>query len=173
MFLDEPGAWGAQTQRRTESCRFPGRSNKCTPRGRRFESVRGLSPKAPHRGCCTKPRSGAFYVLRWPAGIAFGPTRGSRSGEAAASGRQRFRDRRLRVCEAGAPEFEQVVGGCYQLPLGLAGGEAASEEAVAAPDHLRVREDGFDDLLASPIESPSFGRREHRLDPLCFLSLAR
>jgi len=30
--LEAARAWGAQTQRRTESCRFPGRSNKCTPR---------------------------------------------------------------------------------------------------------------------------------------------
>lgn len=42
---------------------------------------------------------------------------------------QRFGDRRLRVSEAGAPEFQQVVSGCDQLPLGLAGGEAAPEEA--------------------------------------------
>src|SRR6266511_4444206 len=45
------------------------------------------------------------------------------------------------VSEPGAPEFEQVVGRGDQLPLGLTGGEAASEEAVAAPDHFRVRED--------------------------------
>src|SRR6266516_1826325 len=41
--------------------------------------------------------------------------------------------------EAGAPEFEQVVGGCDQLPFGLARAEAATEEAVGAADAFRVR----------------------------------
>src|SRR6266700_5819658 len=76
------------------------------------------------------------------------------------------------LCEAGAPEFEQVVGGCDQLPFGLARAEAATEEAVGAADAFRVREDGFDDLLASAVERLSLGLRERRLDSLRFVALA-
>ena len=63
------------------------------------------------------------------------------------------------------------MGGCDQLPFGLAGGEAAAEEAVGAPDVFRLREDRFDDLLASAVEQLPFGSREHRLDPLRFGAL--
>jgi hypothetical protein len=69
-------------------------------------------------------------------------------------------------------EFEQVVGRGDQLPLGLAGSEAVAEEAVAPPDHLRVREDGFDDLLAATVERLSLWCRERGPDPFCFRALA-
>jgi hypothetical protein len=49
------------------------------------------------------------------------------------------------------------MGGCDQLPFGLAGGEAAAQEAVAAPDVFRVREDRLDDLLAPAVERLAFG----------------
>src|SRR6266852_9493455 len=94
----------------------------------------------------------------------------ARSAPVASTG-LRFRDRRCGLSEAGAPELEEVVGGCDQLPFGLAGGEAAAEEAVGAPDVFRVREDRFDDLLASAVEQLPFGSREHRLDPLRFGAL--
>src|SRR5712691_2929816 len=43
----------------------------------------------------------------------------ARSAPVASSG-LRFRDRRCGLCKAGAPELEEVVGGCDQLPFGLA-----------------------------------------------------
>jgi hypothetical protein len=64
------------------------------------------------------------------------------------------------------------VGGGDQLPLGLAGGETAAEEAVGAPDEFCMGEDRYDDLLASPVERLPFRAREHRLDPLRFVALA-
>jgi hypothetical protein len=81
--------------------------------------------------------------------------RSRRGGRTIGSGSQGFH--RLRAGEAGTPKFEQVVGGGDQLPFGLAGSEAASEEAVAAPDDFRVCEYGFDDLLSPSVERLSFG----------------
>src|SRR6266508_3356244 len=74
---------------------------------------------------------------------------GGRRGARGRSNGRRQGPRGGRSCssEAGAPEFEQVVGGGDQLPLGLAGGEAAAEKAVGAANAFRVREDRFDDLL--------------------------
>jgi hypothetical protein len=82
-----------------------------------------------------------------------------RSVSVRVSAGQRLRDRRCGLSEAGAPEFEQVMGGCDQLPFGLAGGEAAAQEAVGAPDAFRVREDRLDDLLAPALERLPFGSR--------------
>ena len=48
-----------------------------------------------------------------------------------------------------AQELEEVVGGCDELPFGVAGGEAAAHEALGASDGLGVREHGLDDLLSS------------------------
>src|SRR6266851_4903768 len=94
----------------------------------------------------------------------------TRSAPVASTG-LRFRDRRCGLSEAGAPELEEVVGGCDPLPFGLAGGEAAAEEAVGAANAFRVREDRFDDLLASTVERLPFRCRQHRLNPPCFLAL--
>src|SRR6266508_453144 len=91
---------------------------------------------------------------------------------ATSSGGQWFRCLRLRVGVPGAPEFEQVVSGCDQLPFGLAGGEAAAQEAIGSANAFRVREDRLDDLLASAVERLPFRFREHRLDPARFVALA-
>ena len=97
---------------------------------------------------------------------------GRASGRPIASGGLRFCGRRFPADEGGAPELQQVVGSGDQLPLGLAGGEAAAQEAVAAPDDFRVREDRFGDLLAATVERLALGCREHGLDPFCFCALA-
>jgi hypothetical protein len=60
------------------------------------------------------------------------------------------------------------MGGCDQLPLG----EAAAEEAVGAADEFRVREDRFDDLLASAVERLPLGLRDNRFDRSRFVALA-
>ena len=73
---------------------------------------------------------------------------------------------------AGAPEFEEVVGGGDELPFGLAGLEAAALEAVDAADELGVGEDGFDDLLAASVERLSGRCVQNRFDPLGFVALA-
>jgi len=64
------------------------------------------------------------------------------------------------------------VGGGDELPFSLAGGEAAAEEAIAAPDEFGVREDRLDDLLAPAVERLASGFRQQPLDPTCFLALA-
>src|SRR5215213_4926238 len=85
---------------------------------------------------------------------------------------QRLRDRGSRPSKAGAPEFEQVVGGGDELPLRPAGGEPAAEEAVAAPNGLDLGEDRLDYLLTSAVERSPLRGREHRLDPPSLVALA-
>jgi hypothetical protein len=73
---------------------------------------------------------------------------------------------------AGAPEFEEVVGGRDELLFGLAGLEAAALEAVDSADELGVGEDGFDDLLAASVERLPGGCVEDCVDPVGFFTLA-
>src|SRR6266700_5441448 len=98
------------------------------------------------------------FAREWVRSAGFGWWRWSASSQSAGQG---FRDRLCCLSEAGAPEFEQVVGGCDQLPFGQTGSEAAAEEAVGAADEFCVHEDRFDDLLASTVERLPLSLREH------------
>src|SRR6266542_4451498 len=126
-----------------------------------MQKVVGSSPiirfnKAPLGGCCTKPQRGGFLLPRGSDGSTVGSGGGWRRSVSASSAGRWLRDRRCCRSKTGTPEFEQVVGGCDQLPLRLAGGEAAAEEAVGAADAFRLREDGLDDLLAATVKRLPF-----------------
>src|SRR6266496_1075038 len=130
-----------------------------------MQKVEGSSPfirfsESPAQRLLHKTSERGFSIVRAEVDGSAGFRIGSARSASASSAGERFRDLLCYLSEAGAPEFEQVVGGCDQLPLGLAGGEAAAEEAVGAPDAFRVREDRFDDLLTSAVERSTFRRRQ-------------
>src|SRR6266545_5516884 len=129
----------------------------CHAGGRGFESRRSRSLHLAFEAVAQSLGAGLFYCRGGDAdGCDLRSEVRSAGRPATSSGGQWFRCLRLRVGVPGAPEFEQVVSGCDQLPFGLAGGEAAAQEAIGSANAFRVREDRFDDLLASAVERLPF-----------------
>jgi hypothetical protein len=97
------------------------------------------------------PQPASWTVDRSGVGLAVTAGHSRESVIAASDGGRRGSggDRRgCRLVAGVAPELEQVVGAAQQLPLRLAGGQAAAEEPAGVLVFLELAEHRLDGLLA-------------------------